>query len=217
MNKCIRMGITASNLSFGEVNRRFYGSKLRFTAPLTRRRKTKFPTVKPPIYLPKCQIWKQLSPNYHQLQHHENSTKIQNNKKKITVKLGRESFVFLLAVSSLNNSLTNMTVRIPELSLWCCCRHRNITFMWGFCSWWICCGKVKVVTKDTVCRRENMTIFTTLSKCSCKISMSAGTVTQCSYLCEYSNFCRKDSYHERKEVIWATEYLTDKLIYIFIH
>ena len=63
MNKCIRMGITASNLSFGEVNRRFYGRKLRFTAPLTRRRKTKFPTVKPPIYLPKCQIWMQLSPN----------------------------------------------------------------------------------------------------------------------------------------------------------
>ena len=57
MNKCIRMGITASNLSFGEVNRRFYGRKLRFTAPLTRRRKTKFPTVKPPIYLPKWQIW----------------------------------------------------------------------------------------------------------------------------------------------------------------
>ena len=64
MNKCIRMGITASNLSFGEVNRRFYGRKLRFTAPLTRRRKTKFPTVKPPIYLPKWQIWMQLSPNY---------------------------------------------------------------------------------------------------------------------------------------------------------
>ena len=58
------MGITASNLSFGEVNRRFYGRKLRFTAPLTRRRKTKFPTVKPPIYLPKCQIWMQLSPKY---------------------------------------------------------------------------------------------------------------------------------------------------------
>ena len=64
MNKCIRMGITASNMSFGEVNRRFYGRKLRFTAPLTRRRKTKFPTVKPPIYLPKCQIWKQLSPKF---------------------------------------------------------------------------------------------------------------------------------------------------------
>ena len=58
------MGITASNLSFVEVNRRFYGRKLRFTAPLTRRRKTKFPTVKPPIYLPKCQIWMQLSPNF---------------------------------------------------------------------------------------------------------------------------------------------------------
>ena len=52
MNKCIRMGITASNLSFGEVNRRFYGRKLRFKAPLTRRRKTKFPAVRPPIYLP---------------------------------------------------------------------------------------------------------------------------------------------------------------------
>ena len=45
MNKCIRMGITASNLSFGEVNRRFYGRKLCFTAPLMRRRKMKFPTV----------------------------------------------------------------------------------------------------------------------------------------------------------------------------
>ena len=40
------MGITASNLSFGEVNRQFYGRKLRFTAPLMRRRKTKFPTCK---------------------------------------------------------------------------------------------------------------------------------------------------------------------------
>ena len=67
MNKCIRMGITASNLSFGEENRRFYGRKLRFTAPLTRRRKTKFPTVKPPIYLPKCQIWMQLSPKWQAL------------------------------------------------------------------------------------------------------------------------------------------------------
>ena len=32
------MGITASNLSFGEVNRRFYGRKFRFTA--TRRGKS---------------------------------------------------------------------------------------------------------------------------------------------------------------------------------
>ena len=45
MNKCIRMGITASDLSFGEVNWWFYGRKLRFTALLMRRRKTKFPTV----------------------------------------------------------------------------------------------------------------------------------------------------------------------------
>ena len=29
-----------------------------------RRRKTKFPTVKPLIYLPKCQIWMQLSPKW---------------------------------------------------------------------------------------------------------------------------------------------------------
>ena len=39
MNKCIRMGITASNLSFGKENRLFYGRKLCFMAPLTRRRK----------------------------------------------------------------------------------------------------------------------------------------------------------------------------------
>ena len=56
--------------AFVEVNRRFYGRKFRFTATLTRRRKTKFPTVKPPrrrktkfptvkppIYLHKRQIW----------------------------------------------------------------------------------------------------------------------------------------------------------------
>ena len=29
---------------------------------MMRRLKTKFPTVKLPSYLPKCQIWKQLSP-----------------------------------------------------------------------------------------------------------------------------------------------------------
>ena len=40
-------------ISFGEVYRRFYGWKFRFPAPLTRRRKTKFPTIKPTIYLPK--------------------------------------------------------------------------------------------------------------------------------------------------------------------
>ena len=35
-----------------------------FTAPLALRRKTKFPTVHPPIYLPKWKIWIQLSPNW---------------------------------------------------------------------------------------------------------------------------------------------------------
>ena len=38
----------------------FYGD----ATPLTRRRKTKFPTVYPTIYLPKWQIWIQLSPKY---------------------------------------------------------------------------------------------------------------------------------------------------------
>ena len=37
----------------GGRNRRFYGQKLHFMAPLTRRRKTKFPTIKPTFYLPK--------------------------------------------------------------------------------------------------------------------------------------------------------------------
>ena len=35
----------------GGVNRRFYGRKLRFTAPLKRRRKTKLSNIKPTIYL----------------------------------------------------------------------------------------------------------------------------------------------------------------------
>ena len=41
------------NLSFGAVYRRIYVRKLYFTAPLTRRCKTKFPTVYTTIYLPK--------------------------------------------------------------------------------------------------------------------------------------------------------------------
>ena len=41
-------------LSFGDVNRRFYGQKLRLTFPLTgRRRKMKFTTIKPTIYISK--------------------------------------------------------------------------------------------------------------------------------------------------------------------
>ena len=39
--------------SFGEVYHRYYDRKLRFTAPLTHRRKTNYPTLKPTIYLPK--------------------------------------------------------------------------------------------------------------------------------------------------------------------
>ena len=34
-------------MSFKDVNRQFYGRKLRFTAPLARRRNTKFPIIKP--------------------------------------------------------------------------------------------------------------------------------------------------------------------------
>ena len=58
------MGITALKFVIGEVNRQFYGLKLRFTAPLTRRRKRKFPTIKPPIYLPKWKIGMQLTPKW---------------------------------------------------------------------------------------------------------------------------------------------------------
>ena len=53
LQKCIRMGITIFNFAFGEVYRRIYIRKSHFTAPLARRRKTKFPTVYPKIYLPK--------------------------------------------------------------------------------------------------------------------------------------------------------------------
>ena len=45
------MGKMHSNLSSGEVKRRLYDRKFRFMAPLTRRSKMKFPTVKPPIYI----------------------------------------------------------------------------------------------------------------------------------------------------------------------
>ena len=49
----IEWGYPYSKFSFGEVYRRIYVRKSRFTSPLTRRRKTKFPTVYPTIYLPK--------------------------------------------------------------------------------------------------------------------------------------------------------------------
>ena len=56
------MGIAIFIISFWEVYRRINGRKSRFTAPLARRHKTKFPTVYPTIYLPKLQFWIQLSP-----------------------------------------------------------------------------------------------------------------------------------------------------------
>ena len=56
LKKYIRMGITVLKMSFGEVNWR----KLRFTAADS---KTKWATINPMIYLPKCQFWRQLSPN----------------------------------------------------------------------------------------------------------------------------------------------------------
>ena len=99
------MGITASNLSFGEVNRRFYGRKLRFTAPLTRRRKTKFPTAKTPIYLPKCQIWMQLSPKYGL---------------KIMLKriLNTESSFHLKCYNGMANSVHWVNTVCPDLTVW---------------------------------------------------------------------------------------------------
>ena len=52
-NSALEWGYPYSKFSFGEVYRRIYVRKSRFTALLTRRRKTKFPTVYPTIYLPK--------------------------------------------------------------------------------------------------------------------------------------------------------------------
>ena len=43
------MGITIFKIFIGEVYRRIYVRKSRFTAPLARRCKTKFPTVYPTI------------------------------------------------------------------------------------------------------------------------------------------------------------------------
>ena len=63
MNKCIRMGIIA--FKFVIWGGRLIGglrSEISFYGD-TRRRKTKFPTLKPPIYAPKWQISMQLSLN----------------------------------------------------------------------------------------------------------------------------------------------------------
>ena len=52
--KCIRMGITIfNNFILGGISSDICVRKSRFTAPLARRRKTKFPTLYPTIYLPK--------------------------------------------------------------------------------------------------------------------------------------------------------------------
>ena len=61
--KCIRKGINMFKYSFGEVYCRIYGWKSRWMAPLMHRRKTKFPTLYPTIYLPKWKFWILLSPN----------------------------------------------------------------------------------------------------------------------------------------------------------
>ena len=55
---CMRKGITIFKILLCEV-----GWKSRFTAPLMRRRKTKFSTIYPSLYLPKWKFWIQLSPN----------------------------------------------------------------------------------------------------------------------------------------------------------
>ena len=47
----LEWGKPYSKFSFGEVYRRIYVRKSRFTAPLARRRKTKFPTVYPTRYI----------------------------------------------------------------------------------------------------------------------------------------------------------------------
>ena len=62
-NYALEWGWLYSIFSFGEVYRLIYVRKSRFTAPLTRRRKTKFLTVYQMIYLPKWKFWIQLSPN----------------------------------------------------------------------------------------------------------------------------------------------------------
>ena len=62
VNSALEWGLPYSKFSFREVYRRIYLQKSRFMAPLTRRRKTKFPTIYPTIYLPKWKFWIQLSP-----------------------------------------------------------------------------------------------------------------------------------------------------------
>ena len=85
--KCIRMGIIKFKISFWEVYCWIYVRKSRFMASLTRRRKTKFPTVYPTIYLPKWKCWIQLSPNYYVCK------VIEDQKSEATFK--RETVIFL--------------------------------------------------------------------------------------------------------------------------
>ena len=53
VEKCIGKGLTLLQIVFWEGKSSVYGRKLRFTAPPTGRRKTKFATIKPTIYLSK--------------------------------------------------------------------------------------------------------------------------------------------------------------------
>ena len=64
LQKCIRMGITIYKIFiWGGISSDIH-SEITFTASLTQRRKTKFPTVYPTIYLPKWKFWIQLYPNF---------------------------------------------------------------------------------------------------------------------------------------------------------
>ena len=53
LQKCIRMGIAIFKIFIWGGIESDIRSEITFTAPLARRRKTKFPTVYPTIYLPK--------------------------------------------------------------------------------------------------------------------------------------------------------------------
>ena len=64
VKKYIRIGITIFQYVILGCISSDIRSEIIILAPLTRRRKTNFPTVYPTIYLPKWQIWIQLSPKW---------------------------------------------------------------------------------------------------------------------------------------------------------
>ena len=53
VNSALEWGKLYAKFSFREVYSMIYVRKSHFTAPLMRRRKTKFPTIYPTIYFPK--------------------------------------------------------------------------------------------------------------------------------------------------------------------